>query len=273
MGYNGNTRLHLLKQNSFRTLAGSAQALNSLAFLSNTRAASISDEGDVALLDLSAGNGEILQGMQGKALNLAASADGKLLVAGSDTGAITRWDGATGKPLPALSGGQLPLVYGLAVSSDGALIAAAGPARDPRIEIWDAAGGKLLHTIGDSSVPIAALTFQPRGNLLGIATIDGKLQLWDAKAGTLAETISAPAEQGRFSTLAFSPDGTLLITGAPTGDITFWDARNARRVAALPALDRNRSGVFTATFSADGAQLALGLGDQSVRVLELPAGR
>ena len=273
VGYNGTTRLHLLNQNSFRTLAGSAQALNSLAFLSNTRAASISDEGDVALLDLSAGNGEILQGLQGKALNLVASADGKLLVAGSDTGAITRWNGTTGEALPALTGGQLPLVYGLAVSPDGALIAAAGPARVPRIEIWDAAGGKLLHTLGDGGVPIAAMAFQPRGNLLGVATIDGTLQLWDARAGMLAATINAPAEQGRFSTLAFSPDGTLLVTGAPTGDITFWDARNAKRVAALPALDRNRSGVFTATFSADGAQVAFGLGDQTVHLLALPPGR
>ena len=273
VGYNGTTRLHLLEQNSVRTLAGSAQALNSLAFLSNTRAASISDEGDVALLDLSAGNGEILQGMQGKALNIAASADGKLLVAGGDTGAITRWDGATGKALPALAGGRLPLIYGLAVSPDGALIAAAGPARDPRIEIWDAAGGTLLHTLGDGGAPIAAMAFQPRGNLLGIATIDGKLQLWDARAGALAATISAPAAQSRYSALAFSPDGTLLATGTPTGDVLFYDARTATQVGALPPLDRNRSGVFTAAFSADGAQLALGLGDQSVRLLALPPGR
>ena len=135
------------------------------------------------------------------------------------------------------------------------------------------AGGTLLHTLGDGGVPIAAMTFQPRGNLLGVATLDGKLQLWDAKAGALAATIDAPPQQGRFSTLAFSPDGTLLLTGAPTGDIALWDARNAKPVATLPSLDRNRSGVFTATFSADGAQLALGLGDQSVHLLALPPGR
>lgn len=272
VGYNGATHMHLLQQKQFRTLIGSPLALNSLVFLDNRHVASIADDGTVALLDLSAGNGNVLQGAEGNAVNLAASADGTLLAAGSDTGAIMRWNGTNGQPQPVLHG-KLGFVYALAVSSDGGLIAAAGPARDPQIEIWDAVGGKLLHTIPADNGSAIAIVFQPRGGALAVATAEGKLQLWDARSGALAQTITVPPEQGRFSALAFSPDGTMLVTGAPTGELTFWEARSGAQVAALPPLDTNQSGVYAAAFSADGQQLALALGDQSLRLLSLAAGR
>lgn len=131
-------------------LAGSAAAVNSLAFLSDTRLASITDQGVVALLDLSAGNGQTLAGLDGNALNVAASADGRLIVAGSSTGAIGRWDGANGQAQPALRS-SLSAIYALALSPDGALLAAGGPPDDARVEIWDAASGKLLHTLPPAS--------------------------------------------------------------------------------------------------------------------------
>ena len=135
------------------------------------------------------------------------------------------------------------------------------------------AGGKLLQTLSGSDTAIASMAFQPRGGRLAIATLDGKLTLWDARAGTLGTTIQAPRQGGRFSALAFSPDGTLLMTGSPASDVAFWDAQSGAAAGALPAFDLNHNGVYAAAFSPDGQRLAVGLGDQSVQIFELGAGR
>ena len=272
VGYNGISRLHLLEQQRYRVLPGSPAAVNSLAFLSDSRLASISDEGTVTLLDLKSGSSQALPGLAGRALNIAASADGRVLVAGSSSGAIGRWDGASARPQPELRSG-LGAIYALALSPDGALLAAGGPPDDPRVEIWDVAAGKLLQTLSGSDTAIASMAFQPRGGRLAIATLDGKLTLWDARAGTLGTTIQAPRQGGRFSALAFSPDGTLLMTGSPASDVAFWDAQSGAAAGALPAFDLNRNGVYAAAFSPDGQRLAVGLGDQSVQIFELGAGR
>ena len=98
--------------------------------------------------------------------------------------------------------------------------------------------------------------------------LGGKLMLWNARAGELVRAFDAPAQQSRFSALAFSPDGTLLMTGSPNSGVSFWDAQTGELAGGFPLAQD--SGIFAATFSADGTQLALALGDQTVRVFELP---
>jgi WD40 repeat protein len=272
VGANGSTQLHALDRDVVQALVGAASIGKSLAFANASRIVSISDDGQIGLIDTGSQEARVLAGLDGRPLNVVASPDGKLIVAGSATGAIGRWDGASGAAMPLLRGEQLAAITDLAVNDDGSLIAAGGPIEaggqpgDPRIELWDAESGTLRHTLAVGSARIVTLAFQPRGKLLAATDLAGELRLWNADDGTLIKTISATSQQGSFTALAFSPDGKLLVTGTPNGQIIFWNAETGEQAAALPSRD---IGIFTAAFSPDGQRLALGFADQTVRIFEV----
>jgi len=268
VGANGTTRLHLLADKRMRTLFGSSRANKSLAFSSDGQIASITEEGRVSVLGADDVQGKALEGLDGRALNVVTSDDGKLIVAGSSTGAIGRWDGATRGAQPPIHSQNLQQIYALAVSGDGKLIAAGGPPDDPRIELWDAASGKLLHTLASGSSAIANLAFQPRGVLLAVTNVEGALQLWNTQDGTLVKSISATQQQRWFAAMAFSPDGTMLLTGSLAGDITFWNVQTGQIAASFHPYEAGVS-IFSAAFSPNGQLIALGLSDQTVRLFAL----
>jgi len=268
VGANGTTQLHLLASDRTRTLFGSSQANKSLAFPSDGRIVSITDEGRVAVLGPDDVQGKALEGLDGRAQNVVASDDGKLIVAGSSTGAIGRWDGATGAAQPLIRSQNLRQIYALAISGDGKLIAAGGPPDDSRIELWDAGSGKLLRTLASGTSAIANLAFQPRGVLLAVTNVEGALQLWNTQDGTLIKSITATQQQRWFAAMAFSPDGTMLLTGSLSGEITFWNVQTGQAVTSFRPYEAGVS-IFSAAFSPNGQLIALGLSDQTVRLFAL----
>jgi WD40 repeat protein len=265
VGYNGTARLQLLGQNRYRTLFGASSANKSLAFLADDRIVSITDQNTIVVLGPNDPQGKALAGLDGKPFNVVTSADGKLIVAGSSTGAIGLWDGASGAAKPAIRSG-LKLIYALAVSADGTRIAAGGPPDDPRIEIWNSATGKLLQTLTGVTSSLTNLALQPGGDLVAATDLQGALWIWNAQDGKLVKTIAATQQQRWFSALAFSPDGSMLVTGSPNGDLVFHRAQTGDEVAILPL---RVAGVFSLAFSPDGQLLASGLSDQTVRILEV----
>jgi WD40 repeat protein len=268
VGANGTARLHLLSENRSRTIFGSSAANKSLAFAAGGRITSITQDGALALVDPNETAGKVLSGLDGRPLNVVTSDDGTLIVAGSSTGAIGRWNGETGAADPPLRSENLRQIYALAVSGDGKLIAAGGPPDDPRIELWDAASGKLLHTLAGGRAAIANLAFQPRGVLLAATDVNGALQLWNTQDGTLLKSINATQQQRWFAALAFSPDGTIVMTGSLSGEITLWNTETGQAAASFRPYDAGVS-IFSAAFSPNGKLLALGLSDQTVRVYEV----
>jgi WD40 repeat protein len=269
IGFNGTIRLHLLDQARALVLLGTSPAVKPLAFLRDGRIVSITDQGTIVVLGPSDTNGTPLAGLDGQPLNVVTSNDGKLIVAGSSTGAIARWSSDGGAAMPAIRSEQLKAIYGLAISDDGSLIAAAGPPDTPRIEIWDAVSGELRQTLIAGSTLLAGLAFQPRGKLIAAADVEGKLRIWNVDDGKLVNTFSATPQQSWFSALAFSPDGSVLVTGSPNGQTIFWNAQTGEQATAVPPGD---FGIFAAAFSPDGRRLALGMGDDSVRIFEVGTG-
>jgi len=197
VGYNGTARLQLLGQNRYRTLFGASSANKSLAFLADDRIVSITDQNAIVVLGPNDPQGKTLTGLDGKPFNVVTSANGKLIVAGSSTGAIGLWDGASGAAKPAIRSG-LKLIYALAVTADGTRIAAGGPPDDPRIEIWDSATGKLLQTLTGVTSSLTNLAFQPGGDLVAATDLQGALWLWNAQDGKLVKTIAATQQQRWF---------------------------------------------------------------------------
>jgi WD40 repeat protein len=267
VGANGTARLNLLSSTRARTLFGSSGTNKSLAFPSGDLIASITQDGTLALLGPNDAQGRTLSGLDGRPLNVVASDDGKLIVAGSSTGAIGRWDDS-GAAQPLIRSENLRQIYALAVSGDGKLIAAGGPPDNPRIELWDAASGKLLRSLDSSRAAIANIAFQPHGVLLAVTDVNGALQLWNTQDGTLARSINATQQQRWFAAMAFSPDGTMVATGSLSGEITFWNAQSGQSVASFQPFDAGVS-IFSAAFSPNGQIIAFGLSDQTVRLFTL----
>jgi len=266
VGYNGTARLQLLSQDRFRTLLGASSANKSLAFLSEGRVVSITDQNTLAVIAPNESQAKELTGLDGRPVNVVTSANSALIVAGSSTGAIGLWDGNGAAKSPIRTG--LKVAYALAVSADGELVAVGGPPDDARIEVWDTASAKLRQSFAASGGPITNLAFQPGGDLLAATDLQGALRIWNARDGKLVKQITATQQQQWFSALTFSPDGSMLVTGSPNGDTVFRNAQTGEIVAIL-AGRATGIGVYALAFSPDGQVLAAGLSDQSVRLFTL----
>ena len=84
------------------------------------------------------------------------------------------------------------IVTGLALSSDGAMIATAGP--DGAIRLWDGLRGERLAEIGRQEDGALCLRFSPDDRLLASGGVDGTILLWDVPARTLASLDVPPGE-------------------------------------------------------------------------------
>lgn len=265
-GFNGRLRLQQLSDSDTTPpFDGSASLLQPLAFLPDDSFASVTDQGTVVIVNLREGQGRELTGLNGRAISVAASRDGKLLAAGDINGTVVVWESINGR-IKGTFNTQLSRIPMLSFSGDGKLLAAAGSPSEPNIEIWDIGQKKLLYNLDGPAGLITGLSFQPGGTLLAATSIDGTLRLWDAQSGLAVRSVNAAPDQGWFTAVTFSPDGTMLVTGAYNGDVQLWNVGSGEAAATYKLPDR----VWTIGFSPDGNWLAISLRDGSVRIFTLP---
>jgi WD40 repeat protein len=157
--------------------------------------------------------------LEGEAVTcLAFSPDGRQLAAGHPDGAVSRWDFASGRPLPGVKGkkrGRVP-VHRLAFGADGSTLAVAvGPA----VTLFDTQAGASRATLGHEEA-VLDLAFHPGGQVLATVCGDGVARFWDA-AGEPSEQFDW--EIGALSAVAFSPDGCTCAAGGEEGQVVRWD--------------------------------------------------
>jgi WD40 repeat protein len=228
---------------------GYAPLPQGFSFLPNRNLVMISDQHKLVLFG--GADADELSGVEGEPLSLVVSADGRQIVVGDSAGKIGVWTPGTAKVQRTLES-KLPAVIGLAISADGKLLAAAGPEGDPRIEVWDLASGKLLHTLGGMVSSANSLMFQPGGAVL--AAVEGRaVRLWDARSGEMQREIKPSQQQISFTVGAFSPDGSMVAVGSAGGDLSFFDAGSGKPIASL----RSGGVPVSLAFSPDGQQLAV----------------
>lgn len=261
VGYNGIIQLRLLANDQTRQFAGSLTSVQSLAFLPNGRLATITEQDTVVILDFLQETSRDLTGLTGTPLCIAADPRGTVVAAGASDGTVALWNGASGQFIQSFTT-DLPAVFLVAVSDDGAFVAAAGTPNDPRIEIWSVADGRRVQTLSGMQNSITSIAFQPGGTLFAATGTDGVLRMWNYRTGATERTLRAAAENGWFTALAFSPDGALLATGTPTGVMQFWNPANGAEMARI----QQQFGVLALAFSPDGAQLAAAGRDSGVTI-------
>lgn len=261
VGYNGIIQLRLLANDQIRQFAGSMTSVQSLAFLPNGRLATITEQDTVVILDFLQETSRDLTGLTGTPLCIAADPGGTVIASGISDGTVALWNGASGQFIQSFKT-DLPAVFLVAVSDDGAFVAAAGTPNDPRIEIWSVADGQRVQTLSGMQNSITSIAFQPGGTLFAATGTDGALRMWNYRTGAPARTLRAAPENGWFTALAFSPDGALLATGTPTGVVQFWNPASGAEMARV----QQQFGVLALAFSPDGVQLAAAGRDSGVTI-------
>jgi len=155
----------------------------------------------------------------------AASADGRPLVFGTDSGAICWFSGATGELLATRTNAHRLPVSEITFSADGAQ--AASVAEDGTWAIWDASSFQLLsppffkgHMQGAVGV-----AFSPDGRRLATGGSSGRdaVKLWDLS--TRRELMTLSGQGDSFWFVAFSPDGRWLAAcSREEGKLHLWRA-------------------------------------------------
>lgn len=223
---------------------------------------------------------QILGGLDGPGLAIAADEQIGLLAAGCERGAIACWDkdvslGVRGgaNTVHTLSGHQGPV---LALAWRGAVLASAGS--DQKVILWDLGAGKPKSSLS-ASTPVRALAVTPDGKILASAGDDAAVQMWDAATGKPTTKLSAHTDW--VLALAFSGDGKLLASGGYDGIVRLWDVSTNKKlldIAAKPAPAPNTppsptNVVQALAFNPDNKLLAVGGSDALVHLFSIADGK
>ena len=125
-------------------------------------------------------------------------------------------DAATGACRAAFEGDSG--VNALAVSPDGALVAATTAIT---ARTWDVADGAPGATIRGGNDSLTAVAFAPSGALLGLASTGKTATIWDVATGVPVSALKGHASSVRA--VAFSPDGTVVATASLDGTARTWE--------------------------------------------------
>ncbi len=153
------------------------------------------------------------------------------------------------------------IVYDLAYSLDGHLLAAATGARP--IALLDPATRRTVQELPQEAV-LRVVAFSPDDRLLAAGAEDGSVEVWSLAAGRLERTMAG--HSGRVRSLAFTPDGRRLLT-ADRSSVALWDVASGEQ-ATVP----NLTGAAPAALSPDGKLVAAAQPDGTVGVWELSSG-
>lgn len=130
----------------------------------------------------------------------------------------------------------------VAVSAD-AVKAAYGTATGA-VYVWDVLYPTSMESFRpneDSSSPVTALAWHPRGHVLAVATASGTLYLWDLIVGTLLYPV--PAHEGPISALSWTANGRLLVSVGADAALRVWNPRNVENLAELTSASEDKDDV------------------------------
>src|SRR5665213_2163838 len=97
-------------------------------------------------------------------------------------GTVVLWDVLRRQPLSSTFSQSLGVVWSVAISRDGKLLAAGS--LDGTVRIWDLTRGTLLRSIAVPGGIVNSVAFSPDGGMLAVGDANSvSMQLWDTATG------------------------------------------------------------------------------------------
>ncbi len=237
-----------------------------------TSLASGSCDGTIRIWDVAARRRRHeLSGLSGVS-ELAFSPDGQLLASAGEGNIVTLWDVETGTETSRLTDLRWP-VYGVAFSSDGALLITGGgapeyrPGAQSELKVWDVAKRSVVATLEGHEGAVLAVRFSPDGLSLATGGLDETIRLWDVKSARSRLTMGGLSDC--VQALAFAPDGrSLAWSGRHDGLVSLRDVTTGAEVVRFVGHSALVRGI---AFAPDGTGLATGGDDRSIKLWDVPA--
>ncbi|MBX7071937.1 MAG: hypothetical protein K1X71_02210 [Pirellulales bacterium] len=192
---------------------------------------------------------------------LAFSPDGARLAA-AGYHEVTVWNPNDGALLQRI-GNIAERVYGLAYSSDGALLAVAAgtPGSLGEVRLFSTADGSLVRhlvSLSDSALDVA---FSPDGAKLAACAADRSIRVFDVATGAQEVLIEDHADW--VMAIAWSPDGSKLASASRDKTAKVFDAKTGDAIITYPG---HAEIVYSVDFNADGTQVLTSGRDKKIHV-------
>jgi WD40 repeat protein/tetratricopeptide (TPR) repeat protein len=171
------------------------------------------------------------------------------------------------KHLLSLAGHTKP-VNTLVYSLNGKLLASgSGYWNDDQpgeVKLWDAETGKLLHDFMGPKAGVHRVAFNPNGEMLAAACMDGNVYCWDIRQPQGPVALPALPYHASIYSLAFHPKGHSLTACGADGSVGAWDIATRQPLRGFHAHTRS---VFDIAYSPDGKYLATASRDGTMVVI------
>lgn len=157
------------------------------------------------------------------------------------------------------------------------LLLASSAVDEQNILVWDVDAAQPLLLLEGHTGWVRSLACSSDGAFIASGSTDRTIRLWDAQRGTLVHVLNGHTDA--VSDLAFSPDSTLLASTSRDGTMRLWDVEKGKEISivtheprpffALPPGEGAGLPLWTTGvgFSPDGALIAVGSTDGTVRIL------
>lgn len=203
----------------------------------------------------------LISGYDNEVENAVPSADGTLIVTGTDYGTARVWDLAAGQEKLFLDAEGN---YGTAravISPDGTRIAMSV---GDTLLLRDATTGEILVELKDAhDNTIVNLAYSPDGTLILTGSSDKTARLWEA--ATLAPVATLEGHTSYVNGVAFSPDGSRIVTGGSDKSTRLWDVATGTQAVLH---EQERGNVLSVAFSPDGSRIATGNSYGNIRLFD-----
>ncbi|KAF4758822.1 Dip2/Utp12 protein, partial [Perkinsus olseni] len=133
---------------------------------------------------------------------------------------------------------------------------------DSTITVVYADTGKQFLTLYGHQLPVLTVAFSDDGQLLASGSADKNIKLWHPKFGNCLHSLRA--HESSVTSITWLP-GThyLASVGKVDGMLNLWDCDRSEEIASLPG---HNGDVWSVACDADGALLATGGADRSIRL-------